>query len=694
MKRQFPLEKIRNIGLMAHIDAGKTTTTERILYYTGRVHKLGEVDEGTATMDWMEQEQERGITITSASTTCFWKDHRINIIDTPGHIDFTVEVERSLRILDGGVIVFCAVGGVEPQSETVWRQAEKYNVPRIALINKMDRIGADFYGTIKQMRKNLACVCVPIQIPLGNENSFRGIIDLINMKARVYDESDSKGLKFEEREIPAELTEKSQHFYDDLIAALGEFDEAIMDKYVHNQQIHSEEIKRVLRVATIQNKIVPVLCGSSLKNKGIQFLIDAICDYLPSPLDVPPAEGINPITEQKEERVASDEDKFCGLAFKIMSDPYVGKLTFIRVYSGILKSGSYVYNANRDIKERIGKIVQMHANKQQIREAVFAGDIAAAVGLVKTKTGDTICDETTPLILESMHFPKPVIFMAIEPSTKADQEKLSIALGKLQEEDPTFKVHYEKDTNQTIISGMGELHLEILVDRLLREFKVQAKVGRPQVAYKETITEKISSTGKYIQQTGGRGQYGHCVITMEPGEPNSGIEFINKIRGGAIPGEFIPSTKQGIESAAQSGILAGYEVTDVKVTLVDGSFHEVDSSELAFKMAGSMAFSEGLKKAKPIFLEPVMNLEVLVPEEYMGEIISDLNSRRAKIESMEPRANIRVMKGKVPLCEMFGYATDLRSLSQGRATYTMEFAYYARVPEQIANKIMGEGESK
>ncbi len=692
MKRQFSLEKLRNIGLMAHIDAGKTTTTERILYYAGRVHRLGEVDDGTATMDWMEQEQERGITITSASTTCFWEDYCINIIDTPGHIDFTVEVERSLRILDGGVVVFCAVGGVEPQSETVWRQAEKYRVPRIAFINKMDRIGADFYDTIEQMQEKLACVCVPIQIPLGKESSFRGIIDLINMKARVYDENDPKGLKSKEEEIPTELIEESRHFHDSLIATLGEFDEIIMDKYVHNQQIHVNEIKQALRKSTIQNKITPVLCGSSLKNKGIQFLIDAICDYLPSPLDVPSMKGVNPVNEQKEERIASDEDKFCGLAFKIMSDPYVGKLTFIRVYSGILKSGSYVYNANKNVKERIGKIVQMHANKQQIREVIFTGDIAAAVGLAKTKTGDTICDETAPIILESIHFPKPVIFMAIEPFTKADQDKLSVALGKLQEEDPTFKVHYEKDTNQTIISGMGELHLEILVDRLLREFKVQAKVGKPQVAYKETITEKVSSTGKYIQQTGGRGQYGHCVITMEPGGANSGIEFVNKIRGGAIPKEFISSVKKGVESAAQSGPLVGYEVTDVKVILVDGSFHEVDSSELAFKMAGSIAFSEGLKKGKPVLLEPLMNLEVLMPEEYMGEIISDLNSKRTKIESMEPKANIRVIKGRVPLSEMFGYATNLRSLSQGRATYTMEFANYEMVPERIADKIIGKEE--
>jgi elongation factor G len=691
MKRQFPLAKTRNIGLMAHIDAGKTTTTERILYYTGRVHRLGEVDEGTATMDWMEQEQERGITITSASTTCYWGDHRINIIDTPGHVDFTVEVERSLRILDGGIIVFCGVGGVEPQSETVWRQAQRYNVPRIAFINKMDRIGADFYATVEQMKKKLACVCAPIQVPVGKEDSFKGIVDLINMKARIYDEGDNKGLKYEEREIPRELVEESQHYRDNLIATLGEFDEAIMDKYVHNKLISVDEIKQAIRKLTIQNKIVPVLCGSSLKNRGIQFLIDAVCDYLPSPLDIPPVSGINPLTGKREERLPSEDEKFCGLAFKIMSDPYVGKLTFIRVYSGILKSGSYIYNASKNVKERVGKIVQMHANKQQIRETVFAGDIAAAVGLLKTKTGDTICDESAPIILESMHFPQPVISMAIEPSTKVDQEKLGMALGKLQEEDPTFKVHFEKDTNQTIISGMGELHLEVLVDRLVREFKVHAKVGRPQVAYKETITEKLSSTGKYIQQTGGRGQYGHCVITMEPGEPNSGIEFVNKIRGGAIPKEFIPAVKQGVESAAQSGVLAGYEVTDVKVTLIDGSFHEVDSSELAFKMAGSIAFSEGLKKARSVLLEPIMDLEVLVPEEYMGEVISDLNSRRAKIESITQKVNIRVLKGKVPLSEMFGYATDLRSLSQGRATYTMEFAYYEKVPEQVAEKIIGEG---
>lgn len=688
------MEKTRNIGLMAHIDAGKTTTTERILYYTGRVHRLGEVDQGTATMDWMEQEQERGITITSASTTCFWKDYRINIIDTPGHVDFTVEVERSLRILDGGIVVFCAVGGVEPQSETVWRQAQRYNVPRIAFVNKMDRVGADFFNTVKQMHEKLEAPCVPIQLPLGKEDCFKGIIDLVNMKAYIYDESDKLGLKYEEIDVPEEFKEESRHYRDNLIAALGEFDEVIMDKYVHNQAPAAEEIKKALRMGTIKNKIVPVLCGSSFKNKGVQLLIEAVCDYLPSPLDVPPLEGINPIDGQKEARNPNDEDTFCGLAFKIMSDPYVGKLTFIRVYSGVLKSGSYVYNANKDLRERIGKIVQMHANKQQIKDMVFAGDIAAAVGLTQTKTGDTICDEKAPIVLESMHFPEPVIAMAIEPATKIDQEKLGSALGKLQEEDPTFKVHYDNETNQTIISGMGELHLEILVDRLLREFRVQAKVGRPQVAYKETITDKVSSVGKYIQQTGGHGQYGHCVIIIEPSEVNSGVEFINKIVGGAIPREYISAVRQGIESAAQSGVLAGYEVTDVKVTLYDGSYHEVDSSDLAFKMAGSLAFSEGLRKGNSILLEPVMNLEILVPEEYMGEVIADVSSRRAKIESMIPKANIRIIKSKVPLSEMFGYATDLRSLTQGRGTYTMELASYERVPNHIAEKIIGESKQE
>jgi len=685
-KRQFSLRDTRNIGLMAHIDAGKTTTTERILYYTGRVHRMGEVDAGTATMDWMQQEQERGITITSASTTCFWRGTRINIIDTPGHVDFTVEVERSLRVLDGAVVVFCAVGSVEPQSETVWRQADRYEVPRIAFINKMDRVGCDFYGTLKEMDEKLNAPAYPLQLPLGIEDNFRGIIDLIHMKARVYE--DNLGLKFSEQPIPPDLLDEAKRYREKLIERLAESDDVLLERFIHGQEPESQEIIKAVRNLTIKNEFVPVLCGSALKNKGIQLLIDAIVDYLPSPEEVKSIEGVNPVTGEKEIRQAKDEESFCSLAFKIMTDPYVGKLTFFRVYSGVLKSGAYVYNANKGKKERIGKLVQMHANKQEIRKQVFAGDIAAAVGLKETDTGDTICDEKHPIILEKIEFPEPVISMAIEPETKTDQNKLGIALNKLTEEDPSFRVSYNKDTNQTIISGMGELHLEILVDRLLREFKVKAKAGRPQVAYKETIKESVNSTGKFIQQTGGRGQYGHVVIKMEPGDKNSGIIFINKIKGGVIPKEFIPAVEKGIHSAADSGILGGYPVTDVKVTLVDGSYHEVDSSEVAFNMAASYAFTEGLKRTKCVILEPIMKLEIITPEEYLGAVVSDLNSRRAQIESIKQKRNIRIINASVPLAEMFGYATDIRSLTSGRATYTMEPHHYQEVPKHIQEKIL------
>ena len=687
-KRQFSLRNTRNIGLMAHIDAGKTTTTERILYYTGRVHRMGEVDAGTATMDWMQQEQERGITITSASTTCFWRGTRINIIDTPGHVDFTVEVERSLRVLDGAIVVFCAVGSVEPQSETVWRQADRYEVPRIAFINKMDRVGCDFYGTLKEMDEKLNAPAYPLQLPLGIEDNFRGIIDLIHMKARVYE--DNLGLKFSEQPIPPDLLDEAKRYRERLIERLAESDDVLLERFIHGQEPEPQEIIKAVRNLTIKNEFVPVLCGSALKNKGIQLLIDAIVDYLPSPEEVKSIEGVNPVTGEKEIRQAKDEESFCSLAFKIMTDPYVGKLTFFRVYSGVLKSGAYVYNANKGKKERIGKLVQMHANKQEIRKQVFAGDIAAAVGLKETDTGDTICDEKHPIILEKIEFPEPVISLAIEPETKTDQDKLGIALNKLTEEDPSFKVSYNKDTNQTIISGMGELHLEILVDRLLREFKVKAKAGRPQVAYKETIKESVNSTGKFIQQTGGRGQYGHVVIKMEPGDKNSGIIFINKIKGGVIPKEFIPAVEKGIHSAADSGILGGYPVTDVKVTLVDGSYHEVDSSEVAFNMAASYAFTEGLKRTKCVILEPIMKLEIITPEEYLGAVVSDLNSRRAQIESIKQKRNIRIINASVPLAEMFGYATDIRSLTSGRATYTMEPHHYQEVPKHIQEDILSK----
>ncbi|MFH1779424.1 MAG: elongation factor G [Candidatus Omnitrophota bacterium] len=686
MARQYLLEKIRNIGIIAHIDAGKTTTTERILFYTGKVHKIGEVDEGTATMDWMIQEQERGITISSACTTCYWRDLSINIIDTPGHVDFTVEVERSLKVLDGAVVIFCAVGGVEPQSETVWRQADRYKVPRIAYVNKMDRVGSDFFGTLKQIKERLGAIAVPIQIPYGTEDNFKGIIDLIEMKAIKYE--DELEHEYEEQDIPGDLVSMAKKYHTNMIERLAEVDDAIMEKFVHNEHIKVEEIKEALRKATVKNALVPVLCGSSFRNKGIQPLLDAICDYLPSPLDIPPIGGLNPLTGHHEERKTSDEEHFSALAFKIMSDPYVGKLTYLRVYSGVLESGTYVYNSNKELNERIGKLVLMHANKQEIVEEVYAGDIAAAVGLKETKTGDTICDEEHPIILESMHFPEPVVSLAIEPATKADQDRLAMVLHKFQEEDPSFKVAYNEETGQTIISGMGELHLDILVDRMLREFRVEANIGKPEVAYKETIKKVARSVGKFIHQSGGRGQYGHVVFEMEPGEQNSGITFISKIIGGTIPKEYIQPVKKGVLLAAKNGVLAGYPVIDVVVTLVDGSYHEVDSSELAFKTAASIAFAEGLKQGGSVLLEPIMELEATVPDEFLGQVIGDLNSRRAKIESIKQRANVKAIAGFVPLAEMFGYASALRSLTQGRATYTMEPSYYAEVPKQIAEKII------
>jgi len=684
--RQVALEKTRNIGIMAHIDAGKTTTTERILFYTGKVHKMGETHEGSAVMDWMEQEQERGITITSAATTCYWKDHRINIIDTPGHVDFTVEVERSLRVLDGSVAVFCAKGGVEPQSETVWRQADKYRVPRIAYINKMDIIGADFENVITMMKERLGANPVPIQMPIGSEADFKGVVDLVHQKAYIY--LNDVGTEVREEEIPEELKDKAQEQRERMLEALSDIDEEIMMKYLEGEEISEEEIRRALRKGCIEVKITPVLCGSSYKNKGVQLLLDAIVYYLPSPLDIPAVKGINPDTGEEIERHPSDDEPFSALAFKIVSDPYVGKLTYFRVYSGKLTSGSYVYNSTKQKRERIGRILYMHANHRQEVDEVMTGDIVAAVGLKDTTTGDSLTSEEHPIILESMQFPEPVIRVAIEPKTKADQDKMGVALQKLAEEDPTFKAYTEQETGQTIIAGMGELHLEIIVDRMLREFKVEANVGKPQVAYKETIRKSVKSEGKFVRQSGGRGQYGHVWLEIEPLEPGKGYEFVNKIVGGVIPKEFIPAVDAGVREALTSGVLAGYPVVDVKVTLYDGSFHEVDSSEMAFKIAGSMAFKEGMKKASPVLLEPIMKVEVVVPEEYLGDVIGDINSRRGQIEGMEPRGGAQVVRGFVPLAEMFGYATDLRSKTQGRGVYTMQFSHYAEVPKNIADSII------
>ncbi|MDR1391777.1 MAG: elongation factor G [Clostridiales bacterium] len=686
MERAFTLDATRNIGIMAHIDAGKTTTTERILFYTGKSHKIGEVHEGEATMDWMEQEQERGITITSAATTTEWKGHRINIIDTPGHVDFTVEVERSLRILDGSVTVFCAKGGVEPQSETVWRQADKYRVPRIAYVNKMDVIGADFYNVVKMMKERLKCNAVPLQLPIGAQETFQGVVDLVTMKA--YNYYDDLGKEVKEEEIPDDMVVETNKYRNQLLETLSENDEEIMFKYLEGEEISIDTIKKAIRTATINVDIVPVVCGSSYRNKGVQKLLDAIIDYTPSPLDVPAIKGINPENGEEDSRASSDNEPFSALAFKIMTDPYVGKLCFFRVYSGILKSGSHVYNSTKDNKERIGRILQMHANHREDISVVYSGDIAAAVGFKNTTTGDTLCDENNPIILESMDFPEPVIRVAIEPKTKAGQEKMSIALSKLAEEDPTFRTNTDEETGQTIIAGMGELHLEIIVDRLLREFKVEANVGAPQVSYRETIKKAVKVEGKYIRQSGGRGQYGHVLLELEPLEPGSGYEFVNKIVGGAIPKEYIPAVDAGVRGAMQTGVLAGYPVVDVKVKLVDGSFHEVDSSEMAFKIAGSMAFKDGCKKADAVILEPIMKVVVIVPENYMGDVIGDLNSRRGQIQGMELRSGSQEITALVPLSEMFGYSTELRSRTQGRGQYSMEPSHFAIIPKNITEKII------
>ena len=688
MARDVTLEMTRNIGIMAHIDAGKTTTTERILFYTGINHKIGETHDGSATMDWMEQEQERGITITSAATTAYWKKHRINIIDTPGHVDFTVEVERSLRVLDGSVTVLCAKGGVEPQSETVWRQADKYHVPRMAYLNKMDIMGADFYNVVGMMKDRLKCNAVPIQLPIGAEDTFRGIVDLIEMKADIYYDDLGKDMRVEE--IPDDMKEKAQEYHDALIEAVAEQDEELMNKYLEGEEITVEEIKAVLRKATIDNEIVPVTCGTSYKNKGVQKLLDAIVDYMPSPLDVPSIKGVNPETGEEVERHAGDDQPFSALAFKIATDPFVGKLCFFRVYSGIVAAGSTVLNATKDKKERMGRILQMHANHRADLEVCYCGDIAAAVGVKNTTTGDTLCDENNPVILESMEFPEPVISLAIEPKTKAGQEKMAIALAKLAEEDPTFRTYTNEETGQTIIAGMGELHLEIIVDRLLREFKVEANVGAPQVAYKETITTNADVDTKYARQSGGKGQYGHVKLHVYPNESGKGYEFINAIVGGSIPKEYIPAVDAGIQGALQSGVLAGYQTVDVKVELYDGSYHEVDSSEMAFKIAGSMAIKEACRKANPVILEPIMKVVVTVPEEYMGDVIGDLSSRRGEIQGMEDRNGVKQINAFVPLSEMFGYSNDLRSKSQGRGQYVMEPSHYIQVPKSIADGIISK----
>ncbi|HAZ06704.1 MULTISPECIES: elongation factor G [Acetobacterium] len=686
MSREYSLAKTRNIGIMAHIDAGKTTTTERILFYSGKIHKIGETHDGVSQMDWMEQEQERGITITSAATTCFWKDNRINIIDTPGHVDFTVEVERSLRVLDGSVAVFCAKGGVEPQSETVWRQADKYHVPRMAYINKMDITGADFYNVLKMMEDRLNANPVPIQLPIGKESDFVGIIDLLNMKAMIY--QDDLGEKIDIVDIPEDMTELAEEYREKLIESIADHDEAIMEKFLEGEDIGIDELKTAIRKATLNVDIIPVVCGSSYKNKGVQLVLDAVVDYMPSPLDVPAITGINPDTEEEDSRKASDDEPFSALAFKIMTDPFVGKLAFFRVYSGTIDSGSYVFNSSKRKRERLGRILQMHANHREEITTVYTGDIAAAVGLKDTSTGDTLCSDKAPIILESMEFPEPVIHVAIEPKTKAGQEKMSTALAKLAEEDPTFRTHTDEETGQTIISGMGELHLDIIIDRMLREFKVEANVGAPQVAYKESITKAVDAEGKFARQSGGRGQYGHCLIRMEPVEPGTGYIFENKTVGGSIPKEFINPINQGIEEAMRNGVLAGYPVLDLKVTVYDGSYHDVDSSEMAFKVAGSMAFKNGMRKADPVILEPVFKLEVVIPEEYMGDVMGDINSRRGRVEGMEMRGGAQIIKGMVPLAEMFGYATTLRSKTQGRGVYTMQFSHYEAVPKSISEQII------
>lgn len=687
MAREYPLNKIRNFGIAAHIDAGKTTTTERILYYTGRTHKIGEVHEGAATMDWMEQEKERGITITSAATYCRWQDMQFNIIDTPGHVDFTAEVERSLRVLDGAVVVFDSGNGVEPQSETVWRQADKYGVPRIVFSNKMDKIGADFFMVVNDIREKLGAVPLPIQIPIGAESNFQGIIDLVTMKAHIWS-GEELGAKFEIVDIPKELEEKSHHMRSEMIELLADYSDEVMNNFMEGKDSTVVQLKQAIRKATLEIKLIPVLCGTAFKNKGVQPMLDAVCDYLPSPLDRKAFKGTNPETCETDSREVDDKAPFSALAFKIQADPYIGKLTYFRVYSGTLESGSYVYNPGKNTKERISRIVRMHSNNREEVKSVNAGDIAAAVGLKNTSTGDTLCAEEHPILLESMDFPEPVIDVAIEPKSKADEEKLGIALSRLAEEDPTFRVRTNEETNQTIIAGMGELHLEILVDRMKREFNVQANVGRPQVAYRETIKKMTEAESKYIRQTGGRGQYGHVILTVEPQEPGKGYEFVNKIVGGVIPREYIPAIDKGIKEAMTAGTLAGYPVVDVKVTVIDGSFHEVDSSEMAFKIAGSMAFKDACKKANPVILEPIMRTEVVVPEEYMGDVIGDLNSRRGKIASMESKNKVQHIKANVPLAEMFGYSTSLRSLTQGRGNYSMEPSHYEEVPRQIADKIL------
>jgi elongation factor G len=689
VQRVSPLDKTRNIGIMAHIDAGKTTTTERVLYYTGVSHKMGEVHDGTATMDWMEQEQERGITITSAATTCFWRGHRINIIDTPGHVDFTIEVERSLRVLDGAVAVFCAVGGVEPQSETVWRQADKFRVPRLAMVNKMDRTGADFERVVRMMKERLAANPVPIQLPLGKEDSFRGVIDLVKMKAIVWEE-DTLGAKFHDEPVPDGMKAEVAVARERLLEAVADVDDTLVERYLLGQDIPVDELMSAIRQAAIGNRITPVVCGTAFRNKGVQPMLDAVVDYLPSPLDVPPVVGIDPHGKAEETRKASDDEPFSALAFKIMNDPFVGHLTFVRVYSGVLSSGDFIYNSVRQKKERVGRLLKMHANKREEIKTIYAGEIAAVVGLKTAYTGDTLCDQDNEIILESITSPAPVIAIAIEPKTKADQEKLGFSLQKLMMEDPSFQVRNDEETGQTLISGMGELHLEIIVDRLLREFKVEANVGRPMVAYRETITRQAKQEGRYIRQTGGRGQYGHVWITVEPSGKGKGFEFVNKIVGGSIPREYIPAVEKGIVEAAEGGVIAGYPVVDVTVSLIEGSYHEVDSSEMAFKIAGSMAFKAACKGAGPILLEPVMGVEVVCPEDFTGDVIGDLSSRRGRIQGIEARGNTQVIGAHVPLAQMFGYATDLRSKTQGRATYTMQFDHYEPTPQSVSEEVIAK----
>jgi len=686
---RFPLEKTRNIGIMAHIDAGKTTTTERILFYTGRVHKIGEVDEGAATMDWMVQEQERGITITAAATTCFWKGHRINIIDTPGHVDFTMEVERSLRVLDGAIAVLCAVGGVEPQTETVWRQADRYHVPRIVFVNKMDRVGADFDRAVDMIRARLGARGVPIQMPIGCEEGFKGVIDLIEGKAVVY--LDDLGMQTEVTDIPPEMREEAARRREELIEALADLDDAIMAKYIEGEEISASELKRALREATLAAKIVPVLCGAAFRNKGVQPLLDAVVEYLPAPSDLPPVKGINPKTGEEEERAPEDGEPLAALAFKIAADPYVGKLTYFRVYSGVVRAGSYVYNATKGKKERLARILLMHANHREDVDVARAGDIVAAVGLREVTTGDTLSDEERPIVLEAIEFPEPVISVAVEPKTKADEDKLGAALAKLAEEDPTFHVRQDPETGQTVISGMGELHLEIIIDRLVREFKVEANVGKPQVSYRETIRSTVESEGRFIRQTGGRGQYGHVKLVLSPLPAGSGFEFEDKVTGGAIPKEFIPAVEAGAREAMESGVLAGYPLVDIKVTLFDGSYHEVDSSEMAFKIAASMAVKDGARRANPVLLEPLMRMEVVIPEEFTGDVIADISARRGRVQGMERRGPSQIIRAHVPLAETFGYATDLRSLTQGRGTYVMHFMRYEEVPAQIAEAVSARG---